>query len=106
MIWDIGNLNKGKPLSSKVKEKISLTKKQQFKGGLLKLPDNKGKTPWNDGTPRTKKEKEAISKALRLQFEKEGRKPWNLKRKWTPEEKEKFKKGAKAMWERRRKAQE
>lgn len=118
--WNIGNLNKGKHLSAPQREKISNTKKQQYIVGKLKLPDNKGRTPWNMGQSMKKETRMKISDS------KKGSTPWNIgiehsadtKRKislsrkgktaWnkgvarTLEEKKRMSEAAKRMWLRRK----
>ena len=70
--WSIGNLNKGKHLSLSHRDKISKTKKALYKSGQLNLPDNTGKTPWNQGKKWSEVIRRKISKA------RAGSTPWNV----------------------------
>ena len=54
------------------KEKISKTKKKQYRLGKLNLPDNTGKTPWNFGRNWSKEVRKKISAARK------GSRPWNV----------------------------
>lgn len=84
MTWNIGELNRGKPLPETIKEKISLKKKKLYKEGKLKLPDNKGRSPWNRGQNLSKQHKERISQAMK------GISSWNKNRNWPNETKKKI----------------
>lgn len=87
--WNIGALNKGKPLSEAIKHKISFKIKQGYKEGRI---------VWNNQKPWPENVKKKISKS------KKGSTPWNRGISRTEEEKRKMSAGAKKMWKRRREA--
>ena len=109
--WEIGKLNKGKHLSDKTKEEISLKLKEGFRKGRtvwnegkslpkrtkLKISNSKkGSIPWNRGIPRTEVEK------LKISVNRKGKPAWNKGKERTEEEKQRMREGAKRMWKRRK----
>lgn len=100
--WDIGSVNRGKPLPQEVKDKISDKKKLQYKQGVLKIPDNSGKPAWNRGEAWSEEVKQKISDTKKRKFKQGLLRPRNVGKKRTEEEKEKMRQAALKMWERRK----